>query len=332
MIKRNFARTAIAMAAVFGFCTLASAQARITLGTNPQGSLYYTIGSGIAAALQESLNRQVTVQPFSGSSVYIPLIESGEVSIGLNSALDVGGMYRGDFGNEANKDMRVLARLFPLRLGLAVRANSGFTDVADLKGSRTVTKYSSIASLGLANLAILQAGGLSLEDVKPITVAGLKQGMDGLTEGTLDATGIAVGIPLTQQAHATIPGGIRYLSITGEGATDENIDSILPGMYLLTVAPSARMPEVTEPVTVGAYDVYLTTSASLSDEDATAILASLYDSLPQLTKDYPPMRAAKQELLSLPTNTVPYHPAAVRFFEERDMWTEDNKKHEASLN
>ena len=204
--------------------------------------------------------------------------------------------------------------------------------MADLKGSRAVTKYSAIASLGLANRAILQAGGLSLEDVKPVTVAGLKQGMDGLTEGTLDATGIAVGIPLTQQAHATIPGGIRYLSITGEGATDENIDSILPGMYLLTVAPSARMPEVTEPVTVGAYDVYLTTSASLSDEDASAILASLYDSLPQLTKDYPPMRAAKQELLSLPTNTVPYHPAAVRFFEERDMWTEDNKKHEASLN
>ena len=59
---------AAATVATFSLAGSAQAQGRITIGTNPQGTLYYTIGSGIAAALQESMQRQVTVQPFTGSS------------------------------------------------------------------------------------------------------------------------------------------------------------------------------------------------------------------------------------------------------------------------
>ena len=134
---------------------------------------------------------------------------------------------------------------------------------------------------------MIKAGGLTLDQVQNVTVAGLTQGIEGLTEGTLDATSIAVGIPLTQQAHATIPGGIRYLSITGAGATDENLDSIFAGTYLLPVKPNPRLPEVTEPVTVLGYDVFLTTSADMPDEEATAILEALYAAWPQIRKDYP---------------------------------------------
>ena len=79
---------------------LANAQGRITLGTNPQGSIYYTVGGGMAAALQEALERQVTVQPYTGSSVYLPLVADGELTLGINSSLDTGGVYRGDYGSQ----------------------------------------------------------------------------------------------------------------------------------------------------------------------------------------------------------------------------------------
>lgn len=332
MFNKSIA-AACALAASFALSAAApaAAQGRITLGTNPQGTLYYTIGGGIAAALQEGLERQVTVQPFTGSSVYIPLINEGEVTLGLNSSIDVGAWYTGGYGNEPYTNMRVLSRLWPLRQALVVRADSGMTEVADLPGKRVVTEFSAQAATGRVNVAVLEAGGVPVGDVEGVTVAGLKQGMDALTEGTVDATGIAVGIPLTQQAHAAIPGGIRYLSITGDGATDENIGDIFNGVYLMDVAPNPRMPEITEPVTVSAYDVYLTVSADLPDEEATAILTALHDALPQLKEDYPPIRAATQEMMAAPTNTVPYHPASVAFFKEKGIWSDENEARDAGL-
>ncbi|MEZ5935949.1 MAG: TAXI family TRAP transporter solute-binding subunit [Alphaproteobacteria bacterium] len=309
----------------------ASAQGRITIGTNPQGSLYYTVGGGMAAALQDALQRQVTVQPFAGSTAYLPLIARGEVSVGLNSSLDTGAVYRGDYGAESEGDLRMLARLWPLRVAFTVRAESGMKEVKDLAGKRVVTDFSALKSVGLVNQAMIQAGGLGLDEVEGVTVAGLGPGIEALTEGDLDATSVAVGIPLTQQAHASIPGGIRYLSITGDKATSDVIDGIYPGTYLLEVAPSPRLPEVTEPVTVVGYDVFLTTSSTLADEDATALLGALYDAFPQLQEDYPPIRSGDREAFATPSNTVPYHPAAVAFYKERGLWGEANDAHEASL-
>lgn len=330
MFGRMFAM-GLAVASAIGLGSAATAQGRITIGTNPQGTLYYTIGGGLAAALQDNLGRQVTVQPFTGSSVYIPLIAADEVTLGLNSSIDVGAWYKGDYGNDPFTGMRVLARLWPLQQAFTVRADSGMTEVADLVGKRVVTELSSQAATGKVNVASLLAGGVSLDQVDGVTVSGLAQGIEGLTEGTLDATGIAVGIGLTQQAHATIPGGIRYLSITGPGATSENINEIYNGVYLRVVEPSPRLPEVTEPVTVAAYDVFLTASENLSDADVTAILTGLWDTLPQLKADYPALGAAERDLLSAPTNTVPYHPAAVAFFTEKGIWTDENAARDAGL-
>jgi len=332
MFHRWKALVAAAVVATVGIAVSdADAQSRITVGTNPQGSLYYTIGGGMAAALQEKLQRPVTVQPFTGSSVYIPLIANNEVTVGLNSSIDVGAWYRGDYGSEPIRNMRVLARLWPLRQAFVVRADSGMTQVKDLVGKKTVTSFSALAAVGKVNVAMLDAGGIGEDQVEPATVSGLKAGLDDLVEGDLDATASAVGIPLTQQAGASIPGGIRYLSITGDNANDAFINGVLPGVYLLEVKPNPRMPEITAPVTVAAYDVYLTTSAELPDKEATAILEALYEAMPQLKKDYPPLAAAGQDRMALPSNTVPYHSAAVAFYKSKGLWTDANEERDAEV-
>lgn len=322
----------VALVASMGFAADdAAAQGRVTIGTNPQGSLYYTIGSGIAAALQDAMGRQVTVQPFTGSSVYLPLISAGEVTVGLNSAIDAGGWYSGETSGEALTDLRVLARLWPLRQAFITRANDGMTEVSDLAGKRTVIDMTALRGVTAVNLATIQAAGLTRDDVEPVEVSGLKAGLDALVEGSVDATAAAIGIPLTQQANAAIPGGIRYLSLTGETATEAFFDETLPGVYPLEVGPNPAMPEITEPVVVSAYDIFLTTSAALSDEEATAILTALYDAFPQLREDYPPLRGGAQDAMGNASNTVPYHPAAIAFFQEKGLWSDANEAREASF-
>jgi len=323
--------TALALAAMVGLgTTTAPAADRYTLGTNPQGTIYYTIGGGIAAALQEKLGKKVTVQPYTGSSVYLPLIAAGEVSMGLNSSLDLGEARSGAFGQNG-KDLRVLARLWPLNVALVARNDLGISKVSELKGKRVVTELSALKAMSKLSKTILQLGGLKIADVQAVTVAGLGPGMEQLTQNNVDATLIAVGIPLTKQAHASIPGGIRYLSVEGAGATTEKAEAAYEGTYLTTIKPNPRLPEVTEPVTVTSFDVFLTVGANMADADATALVAALYESLPQLKKSYPPLGGASQEKLSAPSNTVPYHPGAVAFFKKKNMWSDANAARDAGI-
>jgi hypothetical protein len=69
----------------------------------------------------------------------------------------------------------------------------------------------------------------------------------------------------------------------------------------------------------------------MADADAAAIMEALHDALPQLKKDYPALGGAAQEKLSAPSNTVPYHPAAVAFFKGKGMWSDANAARDAGM-
>lgn len=305
----------------------AHAQQRITIGTNPQGSAYYTVGGGIAKVISEELGRQAIPQPYAGASVYLPLVASGEVTMGLSSSLDSGRVYRGDDGRPL-KQLRALARVWPLQYAYMVRGDSDIHAIQDLAGKRVVVDMRANAALGAANKAMLAAGGLTENDVEVITVGGLPQGVEGLTERRLDATAIAIGIPLTLQANASIPGGIRYVNLTGEDATDEVLAKHSPGLYTVRVEPAANRPGIPEPITVTAFDVFLVVNEDLGDEDVANILGALHSKFDTLREDYPALRSATADELGSPSNTLPYHPAAIQFFKDKGMWSEANDQNE----
>ena len=75
----------------------------------------------------------------------------------------------------------------------------------------------------------------------------------------------------------------------------------------------------------------LSLPASLSDEDATSILNALYEAFPQLREDYAPIRSGSGEQFAEPSNTVPFHPAAIAFYKEKGMWTDANDAKEATF-
>lgn len=315
---------AVALSLIGG--PIAQAAGRITIGSNPQGSLYYVIGGGLAKLLTEKIGREAIVQPYAGSSVYLPLINGGEVTVGLSSSLDSGRVYAA-----GGDSLRALARLWPLAYGYMVRANSGIKTIADLKGKRVVVEIKPNASLAAANRAILASAGLSEADVEAVAIGGLPQGSKGVVEGTIDATSIAVGIPLTRTAHAAVSGGISYPALTGPNATSEFLNSQVPGLYTVTVAPSKGRPGVSEPTLVAGFDIFLVGSSKLSDAEVSDILATVHAHFGDLQKDYPPLRGGKAELFASPTNTVPYHPAAIRYFRDKGLWTEANDRHEKTL-
>ena len=107
--------------------------------------------------------------------------------MGINSSLDLGEAKRGAFG-KAITNLRVLARIWPLRVALVARNNLGIKKISELKGKRVVTELSALKAMSRLSKTMLELSGLKVSDVKQITVAGLGPGMQQLTENGLRST------------------------------------------------------------------------------------------------------------------------------------------------
>jgi len=308
---------------------------RVTIGTNPQGTLYYVVGGGFSKLLYDKLGIRATAQPYSGSSVYLPLIQTGEVTMGLSSSLDSGMAFAGKgpySKTRALKGLRALAMVWPLPYAYFAKASSGMKTIADLKGKRVVVDFKANASLKAANIAMLKAGGINPEkDVQAVTVTGLPEGYRGVTEGTIDASATALAIPLARKAQATIPGGLVMLNITGPNATTEFTNGLLPGLYMTASKPGKNNVGVKTEISVTGFDIFLLIGKDVSDQDAYSITKLLYQNWGDLKKNYKVLGRNTAKGLARASNTVPYHPGSVKFFKEIGLWTDKNAQREKAL-
>lgn len=318
----NRALTAAAAAAlVFAGVGGAAAEGkRLIFATQEAGSSYHTLGTGFATMLTEKMGRSVTVQPYGGSTVYLPLVANGEAALGFISSIDGGAAY----AERGLKDLRAVARIMPFSVAYMARADSGIKTIADMRGKRVVVDFKAMVSMGKVTRAMLAAGGLSTKDVKAITFGGIGEGNKALIEGNVDVTFIAVGIPLVKKAHSAIPGGVRYVDLVGPNATDAFLHGQTPGLYTWKIQPSSNLPEVAVPVTVTAFDTFLVTGKSTSDATVTAILTALKANFGQLQKDYARLKRGDASKFSAPTNSMPYHPAAIAFYKANGVWSAGN--------
>ena len=67
----------------------------VSIGTPPPGSLLYAVGSGLAKVVSGGAPFQMTVQPYSGTSTFFPIVNNGEVDFGVVNAVDLGMAYVG---------------------------------------------------------------------------------------------------------------------------------------------------------------------------------------------------------------------------------------------
>ncbi|MCC6006642.1 MAG: TAXI family TRAP transporter solute-binding subunit [Rhodobacteraceae bacterium] len=333
----RFTRNLAAAAAALGLAATA-AQAdisRITIGTNPQGTMYYVVGGGVATLFSDALGIRATVQPGAGASVYLPLIDEGDVTMGLSSSLDSNmawngiGPYEGTGGL---KNLRAFSRAWPLPYAYVARRDSGIRTMADLRGERVAVNFRANAALEGANRSMFVAAGVDPDtEIEAVTISGIPEGYQLLTDGTIAAAPTAIGIPLLRQAEATIPGGVVVLGIEGENANTDFISGELPGMFITETLPGENNPGVLEPTTIAGFDAFFVIGAHVSDDDVYNLLKAMWDNWANLQQDFPVLRSSPAENLASTSNTLPFHPGAVRFFREVGLWTDANDARDAAI-
>jgi TRAP transporter TAXI family solute receptor len=302
---------------------------QITIGSNPAGTHVYAVAAGLAKVLQENGNIRTTIRPFSGSSVYLPLLQRGEVALGLNTSVDSYLSYHGLPPYDSRMDnLRALAMIFPLPIMYMVRADSDIYRVEQLAGKRVVITFRANAALEQLHTGILATGGLTPNDVRPVVVAGLPEAMRMLTEDRADAVPTGLNTALALQVDSSIAGGVRYITM---GRNEQRLTEVMPGSTPITIMPGPDNPGIEEPTRVAGTFDYLNASTHLSDDQAYAIVKTIHESLDELRRDYVQMRAATEESLVPSDNLHPYHAGAIRYYREVGLWTDAHERNQERL-
>jgi uncharacterized protein len=302
---------------------------RITIGANPAGTNFNLVAGGFAKVLQETLDVPAIVRPYSGSSVYVPMLQRGEITLGINSSIDSYLAFTGQPPYPvAMKNLRGLMSVYPLGYMYWVRAGSGLRRVEDLRGKRVVLNYRGLVPLDRLNRAILATGGLTEADVTVVTAAGLPEGARIVNEGRADAVAMGYRLPLVTQMHASISGGLRFLTM---GADESKVAELMPGAGVITVVPGDTTVGIDTPTRLAVYDTYLNTGLHLDDGDAYRFAATLLDAWSDLRQDYAVLAPVEPATLTPARPPHPYHPGAIRCFKERGLWSEQHQANQDRL-
>ena len=291
----------------------------VDIGTMGQGTLSYSTGSAVAQVLQQQGDYNARVLPNSGETTIMPLVNAGELDLGISSVGEVANAVQGEgvFEGRAQEDMLALAALFPLKTAIFVREDSGIQTLEDLEGQQLTAGYSAMGVINDVLLATLANAGVSADDVVQVTVPNVVRGADDFITGRADAFFFGLGAAKVLEADASV-GGLRMLPLQDDPEAVARMQEIFPEGYLTLQQPGETMPGFEEPTYVMTYDNILLIHEDVPNEVAYNLAQTLAQNKEALTANFPPFGQLQVEDLykDLP---IDYHPGAVEYYEEAGL-------------
>jgi TRAP transporter TAXI family solute receptor len=293
------------------------------IGTNPAGTGAHALGSGLAAVASKATPISGKVQPYNGPNAWMPLLQNGELEMGIINILD-SYMAATGTGNykKAFPSVRVISGgVFPFTAGLLVRDKSDIKRVSDLKGKRMAWDFGGHAINQTWQNAMMEMEEVKPTDVTQVRYSNLNDGIRGVVEGKNDATISALGIGIVEEVNAMEP--IRFLNLPNT----ENSNKIL-SKYGASVVKSDPTTGVRGDTHVIGYPLQLVSSTQVSDKTIATLLKAWWDNLTELQTIHPLFKRWTKETQAITNFTVPYHSGAIQFYKEVGVWT---PKHDARM-
>ncbi|MEX1057327.1 MAG: TAXI family TRAP transporter solute-binding subunit [Natronospirillum sp.] len=292
----------------------------ITVGTASQGGAYFVYGNGLANFIANELGISASGEVTGGPVQNVTLVQTGDHDVGL---VTMGPMFSALNGESElapgleHTDVRALFPMYQTPFQVVTLARSGISTVSDLSGHR-VSVGPAGGTPGTYWPQFLETLGVDAR----VSYAGAADAAGQLQDGLIDGFAFAAGVPtaafsqlaaeadvnifgFTKDELATIleahPAVAHYVMAGGTySGFDEGIDSV--AMWNFAVAHQ-DMPESL------AYEI-------------TKLVMENNDRMLQI-------HAAARE--TLPENVdkngfLPFHPGAVRYFEEKGIAIRDDLK------
>ena len=307
---------AFAAAAFFA----AGAQAQVLgFGSAPQGSIGYNMSSAIARTMAEAANIQSRVQPYSGSSAVLPLVNSGELDLAVCNVLEMQEAANGEgpYAGRKQANLRVLGVIFPLYSSIFVRKDSPIRTLAELKGKRLPYGFSAQVTLERIVDAIIATGGLTRRDVVPVLVPNVVRGADDFMEGKIDGGFFAIGAAKVAEVDKSV-GGIRYLPVPDDAQSLAAMRKLMPYAYVTLVRPSPAFVGLDGPTNLMAYDYLVAVGAHVKDDVVYQIAKAMYENKPKLVESLRAFNGFNPDNMhkAMPAS---FHPGSEKYYKEKGI-------------
>ena len=298
----------------------------VTIGTNPAGTVFYALAGGLASVVSGAAPFQAVIQPYTGTSTFMPLLDSGELDFGIINAVETGLGYYGPARLKVGgrnplphiPNTRLIMRGSPLSVSMVVKKDSPIKTVHDVKGKRMTGEYPANIAIWFHLFAGLANAGLTWDDVKVVPVPAVNDGVDAVVQGRADVSNHAIGAAKIKEADAAV--GVRYLSLDCSAQGEARVRAAVPGYYL-TTAKSGSSTAVVGDTCVLTYDIYFLAHKALAGQVVQATLKAIWDNVDKLPPLHPNFKEWTRERAVSPDVTLPYHPAAVQFYKEKGVWS-----------
>jgi TRAP transporter TAXI family solute receptor len=183
----------------------------LVLGTATPGGGFTAYGEALTDALRDvDPGLQIRLRQTAGSKENVPLLEAGRLDLGLVEGTAAHEAFSGIGRAPAN--LRIVAAMYPTPAMFAVRADSPYRTIMDLKGRRVVF---GAAGSGFVLLARYVLDGLGLDpqaDFDAVLLQSAKEGPPMVLDGDAAAMwGGGIGWPAFE-AIAGGPHGARFIA------------------------------------------------------------------------------------------------------------------------
>jgi TRAP transporter TAXI family solute receptor len=316
----------IALLFLTGFARAQQLPKSVTIGTNPAGTVFYPVAGGLASVISNSAPFQAGIQPYTGSSTFLPLLDNGEIDFGIVNAIEMGLSYQGPARLKVGgrnplphvPNTRLIMRGSPLSVSMLVKKDSPIKTVHDVKGKRMTGEYPANVAIWFHLYTGLANAGFTWDDVKVVPVPAVNDGVDAIVQGRADVTNHAIGAAKVREADAAV--GVRHISFDCSPQGEERVRKAVPGYYLTTIKSGAA-PAVVGDTCVLTYDIYFVGHKGLRGEVVQGTLKAIWDNIEKLPPLNPQFKEWTRERAASADVTMAYHPAAVQFYKEKGVWS-----------
>jgi uncharacterized protein len=280
------------------------------IGTASQGGTYFIYGSGLANLIAESLKINAGAEVTGGPVQNATLVQTGEHQLGL---VTMGPAYAAWTGKSAlapgleHKDLRAVFPMYQTSFQIVALRRSGIETVADLDG-KTVGVGPAGGTADMYFPQFFETLGVKVRKRN----GGAADLVSQLQDGLIDAFAFAAGIPIAafSQIEAQVPVRIFSLDQSQVARITEKFPELSPATI-----PAGTYQSLTADIPAISIWNFAVTHKDMPDSLVYAVTRTVMENPGRMQQIHEAAQETRPQNVGA-NSFLPYHPGAVRWFEE----------------